>query len=307
MNLEKIVLVTKKTLLEELVQRHATTSQVKFFLESRGESYGYYQEAHQIYQQSLRLTKAALPTTIRAQVIDKEQLATFSFSEKDLIVVLGDPGLFVNTAKYVQKQPVLVVNPDQKRFDDTFTSCTPDQLNQLMQKTLKGEAAYEKMTLAEAKLEDGLTLYALNDFFVGKRTHVSARYEIQLGGKKERQSSSGIIISTGTGSTGWLTSVRVGAARIANAQEPELTEIAFPRDAEYLNFAVREPFPSKMTGTNIVYGKASSADPLKITSQMPEGGVIFSDGVEEDYLEFNAGKSVYIKPADRKVYRVLGD
>jgi len=172
---------------------------------------------------------------------------------------------------------------------------------------LKGEAAYEKMTLAEAKLEDGLTLYALNDFFVGKRTHVSARYEIQLGGKKERQSSSGIIISTGTGSTGWLTSVRVGAARIANAQEPELTEIAFPRDAEYLNFAVREPFPSKMTGTNIVYGKASSADPLKITSQMPEGGVIFSDGVEEDYLEFNAGKSVYIKPADRKVYRVLGD
>jgi len=306
MALEKIVVVKKKTPLEELVCRHATTSQVKFFLESRDESYGYYKEAHDAYQQGLALTKAAIPATMRSQVVDKEHLATFKFSEKDLIVVVGDPGLFVNVAKYSNEQLILVVNPDPKRFDDTFTSCTPQTVQQLLQKTLKGGAAYENMTLAEAKLEDGLTLYALNDFFVGRKTHVSARYEIQHGGKKEKQSSSGIIVSTGTGSTGWLTSVRIGASMIANAKAPDPKEIAFPRNADYLNFAVREPFPSKMTRTSIIYGQVTSADPLRISSNMTEEGVIFSDGVEADYLEFNAGKSVSIKPANCKVYRVIG-
>src|SRR3989344_3844549 len=305
MALEKIVVVKKKTPLEELVCRNATTSQVKFFLESRGESYGYYQDAHAAYQQGLAMTKAAIPATMRSQVVDKEHLATFKFSEKDLIVVVGDPGLFVNVAKYSNEQPILVVNPDPKRFDDTFTSCLAEEFPALLLKTLKGKVEYENMTLAEAKLEDGLTLYALNDFFVGRRTHVSSRYEISHGGKKERHSSSGVIVSTGTGSTGWLTSVRVGAAAIANGKTLDPAEVAFSRTANYLNFAVREPFPSKMTGTSIIYGQVTNTDPLKINSHMTEEGVIVSDGVEADYLEFNAGKSVYIKPADRKVYRVI--
>jgi len=211
----------------------------------------------------------------------------------------------VNVAKYSNEQPILVVNPDPKRFDDTFTSCLAEEFPALLLKTLKGKVEYENMTLAEAKLEDGLTLYALNDFFVGRRTHVSSRYEISHGGKKERHSSSGVIVSTGTGSTGWLTSVRVGAAAIANGKTLDPAEVAFSRTANYLNFAVREPFPSKMTGTSIIYGQVTNTDPLKINSHMTEEGVIFSDGVEADYLEFNAGKSVYIKPADRKVYRVI--
>ena len=306
MALEKIVVVKKKTPLEELVCRHATTSQVKFFLESRGESYGYYKEAHDAYQEGLALTKAAIPSMMRSQVVDKEHLATFKFSEKDLIVVVGDPGLFVNVAKYSNEQPILVVNPDPRRYDDTFTSCLAGEVSALLTKTLKDKVGYEKMTLAEARLEDGLTLYALNDFFIGRKTHISARYEISYDGRKERQSSSGIIVSTGTGSTGWLTSVRVGAAAIANGKTINPKEVAFPRNANYLNFAVREPFPSKTTGTTIVYGQIDAADPLNISSNMPEEGVIFSDGIEADYLEFNAGKSVTIKPAERKVYRIVG-
>jgi hypothetical protein len=63
------------------------------------------------------------------------------------------------------------------------------------------------VTLAEAALDDGQRLLAFNDLFIGARTHVSARYRISFGGGAEPHSSSGVLVSTGAGSTGWLSSV----------------------------------------------------------------------------------------------------
>ncbi len=303
MNLEKIVVIQKATPFEELLRRHATTSQVKFYLQSRGESYEYYVNAHQDYRQGVQQTIAGITAAMRSQVVDKEHLPTFHFSEKDLVVVVGDPGLFVNAAKYVGEQPVIVVNPDPARFDDVFTSCSPATFSALLRKTLAGEAETENLTMAEASLNDGQTLLALNDFYIGRNNHVSARYEIELNHQRERQSSSGIIVSTGTGSTGWLTSVMVGAYHLAGVKRLS-QEVPFPRDAPYLLFAVREPFPSKMTGTNLVYGKITKDSPLRIYSNMPEKGVIFSDGIESDYLSFNSGCTATIAPAKQKVHWV---
>ncbi|MBI2668347.1 NAD(+)/NADH kinase [Candidatus Woesearchaeota archaeon] len=303
MNLEKIVIIKKATPFEELLRRHATTSQVSFYLESRGESYQYYLDAHNDYRQGVQQTIAGVPTNLRSQVVEKEHLPSFHFTDKDLVVVVGDPGLFVNAAKYVGEQPVVVVNPDPSRFDDVFTSCNPKTFPPLLQKTLDGKVDTEKMTMAEVRLNDGQTLLALNDFYVGRNNHVSARYEIQLSPQRERQSSSGIIISTGTGSTGWLTSVMMGAYRLADVKQPS-KEVPFPRDAPYLLFAVREPFPSKTTGTNLIYGQITRDKPLQIHSHMPENGVIFSDGIESDYLTFNSGCRATIAPAEKKVYLV---
>jgi len=55
--------------------------------------------------------------------------------------------------------------------------------------------------MARARLNDGQELLALNDLFIGRRTHVSARYALRVGDYVEDQSSSGIIVSTGAGST----------------------------------------------------------------------------------------------------------
>lgn len=303
MELEKIVVVKKATRLEELLKRHATSSQVKFYLESRNESYDFYKNEHAVYTSGLQKILEQMPGAMRSQVVDKEILPTYQFAEKDLIVVVGDPGLFVNVAKYVGNQPVVVVNPDPERIDDIFTTCYPNNFYQALKKVLDGKPNIETLTMAEARLDDGQVIYALNDLFIGKNTHVSARYEINHNGQSERQSSSGVIVSTGTGSTGWLTSVMVGSHSISNVSyDPK--EAGFPRDSQYLSFVVREPFPSRMSGTKIVHGQVTAKNPLKISSNMPSNGVIFSDGIEDDYLEFNAGRSAVIKPAEKKVYLV---
>ncbi len=81
---------------------------------------------------------------------------------------------------------------------------------------------------------------------------------------------------------------------------PPKLDVNFPWDADYLHFSVREPFPSKTTTANIVFGNIELQQPLKLISQMPDNGVIFSDGIEDDFLEFNSGISAVISVSDKK-------
>jgi hypothetical protein len=162
--------------------------------------------------------------------------------------------------------------------------------------------------MARVRLNNGQTLYGVNDLFIGHRSHISARYELALGTKHERQSSSGIIVSTGLGSTGWFTSVLAGARGIGMAfGRPFETDILknFPWESDYLYFTVREPFPSRTSAATLVFGRVTRRKPLMLLSQMPENGVIFSDGIEADRLEFNSGSQAVVDVADKKGHLVI--
>lgn len=167
----------------------------------------------------------------------------------------------------------------------------------------------QEITLAEAKLSDGQRLLAVNDFFIGPASHTSARYEIQLGDKTEQQSSSGVIVSTGLGSTGWLKSIMAGTVRVAQALGvtiPTAKQVdGFAWDSDYLYYTVREPFPSVTSTTDLVFGKVMGKRALRITSAMAQGGIIFSDGLIEDALTFNAGLTVKINTAKEKCLLIV--
>jgi len=196
------------------------------------------------------------------------------------------------------------VNPDKERFDGVLASCDADSFHQVFRNVLEDKVDMHPLTMAEAILDDGQVMRGLNDLFIGRRTHASARYELEYGGAKEKQSSSGLIVSTGTGSTGWMTSVLAGAMNLFDGKPKPKEIVPFPRGSDYLLFAVREPFPSRVTGTNITYGRVTRANPLVVRSNMPSDGVIFGDGIENDYLEFTSGRTATIRPAENKVYLV---
>jgi hypothetical protein len=163
--------------------------------------------------------------------------------------------------------------------------------------------------MAEAKLNDGQSLLAFNDLFIGVRSHVSARYLIQLGERQEHHSSSGLIVSTGVGSTGWLSSMfNMANGMLAgfSQQGNALPSLKLDWEAEQLVFVVREPFVSKTSAAGIVCGLVTPDSPLILQSEMPEGGVIFSDGVEADFLTFNAGTTATISLAGKKTNLVVG-
>ena len=70
-------------------------------------------------------------------------------------------------------------------------------------------------------------------------------------------------------------------------------------DANYLFYTVREPFPTQTTGASLVFGRVTPETPLILESRMAENGVIFSDGIEQDFLEFNSGTQAVIGLAER--------
>jgi hypothetical protein len=77
-------------------------------------------------------------------------------------------------------------------------------------------------------------------------------------------------------------------------------------DAEYLYFSVREPWPSTTSAAKITFGRVTADSPLTLVSHMPEHGVIFSDGIEADYLQFNSGTQARITLADKHGNLVAG-
>jgi len=304
---EKIVLVTRKTRLEELIERFNTQAQAKFYIEHAGGDFSAYVLEHDAYRRSLESVRRSIEVGLKIQVMDRTLVPTYVFSTNDIVVTLGQDGLVANTAKYVSGQPILAVNPDVERFDGILLPFQPLDLRPNLERTLAGNARLRAVTLAEAKLKDGQRLLAFNDLFIGARTHVSARYRIRYDDRDEAQSSSGVIVATGAGSTGWLSSTFNMAAGLAAGSggrfgaRPELRW-----EDRDLFFVVREPFASRTTEVDVVSGMVGPEKSLEIESQMSEGGVIFSDGVESDYLEFNSGALAAIRPAARSARLVVG-
>ncbi len=309
MDYEKIVLVTRKTRLEGLIERFNTQAQARFTIEHGGGNFEQYVREHETYHAALSELRRRLRSLAKLQEIERAFLPNFLFAENDLVVTIGIDGLVVNTAKYLSGQPLVAVNPDPDHIDGILLPFTVSKAAAVVRRALKGQLQARSITMAEARLNDGQSLLAFNDFFVGVRSHISARYLIRLGPRAEHHSSSGILVSTGAGSTGWLSSLfNMANGMLAQFADRggSLDRPALDWNTDRLIFVVREPFVSKTSAASIVCGAITRETPLVLESEMPESGVIFSDGVEADYLAFNAGAAATIGVAERKTQLVVG-
>jgi NAD kinase len=302
----KIVVITRQTRSDELVKKFNNMTQAAFYVQKRGGDISEYVEESRVYKETVSSSFSQLQSLARVQQIDREYVPSFIFGEDDIVVAIGQDGLVANTLKYLKNQPLIAVNPDPARYDGVLLPFRESDLVGIVRDVLANRRPKKEITMATAELNDGQSLLAVNDFFIGRQTHVSARYSIKVGEYEENQSSSGIIVSTGLGSTGWLKSVIAGAREVAGSisgrKIPD--DVNTPKwDSDYLYYSVREPFPSNTTGTSLVFGKITGK--LQITSQMPEGGVIFSDGIEQDFLQFNSGSEAKISVATKKGYLVV--
>lgn len=316
---DKIIVITRRTALEELIERFNTRDQARFYIEHSGESFDDYQSAHNTYHNALSQLKEAIPPGARSQFVDRAFLPNFSFGAEDLVVTLGPDGLVVNTAKYLGEQPLLAFNPDRARIDGVLLPFDISQARVALPQAARGRFTARRISMAQASLNDGQSLLAVNDLFIGQAGHASARYVLRWREQSEGQSSSGVIVSTGAGSTGWLRSIVAGATRIAQAVgEVEVrvddtgriavnraSDPSFEWDAQHLVWSVREPFESRTSSARLVFGRIEEGEHLEIASRMPQNGVIFSDGIEEDFLEFNSGAIARIELAPRKVNLIV--
>lgn len=288
MSFEYAIIVKSKTRLETLIERFNTKAQAKFYIERLGGNFDEYEIEDEIFKISLNSLQTQLSKIIKNKTIDRQYVSSYIFSKKNLIVVIGQDGLVANTAKYSNNLPIIAVNPDTERYDGVLLPFNTNNFIQGVEQVLSGTYESKIMRFAEAKLNDGQRLLAFNDLFIGASSHVSARYKITYKNKTEQHSSSGIIVSTQAGSTGWLSSIFNMAYGVTKMFEKNLT-IKQPKLKENdLLFTVREPFKSIQTQTEMTAGIIRN-NTLTIESFMPNNGIIFSDGIEKDFLNFNSG------------------
>jgi hypothetical protein len=292
----RAVLVTRPTPYRQLLYQHGTRDQARFFLETRNQSIEVLEEQHARFELARQIVSAAIPSDWRRARVERSDLSRFLFEPDDIVVVLGQDGLVANLAKYIEGQPVIGLDPDPGLNAGVLVRHAPQEADELVHRVADGTAVIEARTMVQAVLDDGQKILALNEIFIGHQTHQSARYQIRWNEKRERQSSSGIVVATGTGSTGWAASIR--RERICDIPLPQPTDRS-------LSFFVREAWPSIATGTDITEGLIHENAALGIVSEMDGGGVVFGDGIEADHMDFDWGHGVDVRVSDRRLHLVV--
>jgi hypothetical protein len=285
----RVVVVHRRTELDDLLARHGTRGQAAFFLTSRGRSLDEVDLRHNAVRDALGTVGAAIPVDWRRATVERADLDRFFFGPEDIVAVVGQDGLVANVAKYLDRQPVIGVDPEPGRNAGVLVQHGPADFAEVLRGVSEGVAAYESRAMVEASLDDGQALVALNEIFLGHPTHQSARYRLLAEHAEERQSSSGLIVSTGTGATGWCQSV----------WRQTHSSLALPKPSEpRLVWFVREPWPSPATGTSLGEGELERGQPLRIVAET-DGLVVFGDGIESDRLTVGWGQEVSIRLAAR--------
>ena len=290
----RLVIVHRRTELAQLLDRHATVGQAEFFLRTRGRTMAAVQEGHEMLGAALATVRAAAQPEWRLAEVEREDLNRFMFTREDIVAVVGQDGLVANVAKYLAGQPVIGIDPEPGMNPGVLVRHTAADAAQLLQGLAPGGAGpvplpCRELSMVRARLDDGQELSGLNEIFIGHRTHQSARYRLTVpGGRSEQQSSSGIIVSTGTGATGWCASI---------AQDRGGRTLPAPTDPALAWFA-REAWPSPVTGTSLTEGVLEAGEPLRVTVASDQL-VMFGDGMEQDRLTASWGQEISVELGDR--------
>jgi hypothetical protein len=285
----RIVVVSRRSELDELLARHGTLGAAAYFLRQRGRDLEEVTARHEALRAALTEVGAAVPADWRRGHVERADLPRFLFAPEDVVIAVGQDGLVANVAKYLDGQPVIGVDPEPGRNPGVLARHRAGGVADLLH---PGHRDGRERTMVVARLDDGQELYGLNEVYVGHSGHQSARYVLTTPeGARERQSSSGLIAGTGTGATGWCASIareRASAPALPAADEAALC------------WFVREAWPSPATGVTQTAGRLAADAELELTSES-ERLVVFADGLETDALELSWGQRLRIGVAGRKL------
>jgi hypothetical protein len=291
-----VVVVSRRSELDELLIRHGTSMAAAYFLRQRGRDLDQVARRHTALEEALTAVGAAVPADWRRGQVDRDDLPRFLFGPEDIVVAVGPDGLVANVAKYLTGQPVIGIDPEPGRNAGVLVRFAGSALSRLLPAVVEDRAAVQARTMVAATLDDGQELIGLNEIYIGHPSHQSARYVLSTAdGQREMQSSSGLVVGTGTGATGWCASIARDRAPVPTL--PAVEEAA-------LCWFVREAWPSPATGVRLTAGRLAAGERLELVSE-GERLVAFADGLETDHLALAWGQRMTVAVSRRRLRLVV--
>lgn len=211
----------------------------------------------------------------------RENLNKKLFKNKNLIIAVGGDGTFLRASHFIfNKTPILGVNSDPKHKEGFFMDAEGKDFEEKFKRILEGNYTIRKLNRLEAYIgKKRVQELALNEFYISsEKEYRTARYYLTVRGKRERQKSSGIIISTSAGSYAWMKSA--GGKQL-------------PLDSDRFEYIVREPYSCRITPKcKLVNGILSKKEKIMVEFEFSNGTLI-ADSLSKEY-RFKAGQKVTI-------------
>ena len=206
----------------------------------------------------------------------KNKISRNHLKEIDLVISIGGDGTFLSAAHYLDTTPILGVNSDVKRSEGALTTIESSHLNRKIKQILENKSKIKEYTREKVVIHQKSKIVetenALNETFFGNiNPHHTTNYEIIYKNKKENQRSSGVVISTGTGSTAWY--------KTAGG-------LPFSRERKQLRFRIRELFKGKIHKPTIKKGKINQNEKLTVISKMNHA-IVAIDSIRTYFLSKN--------------------
>tara|TARA_Y100000310_G_scaffold341787_1_gene442115 strand:- start:15166 stop:15966 length:801 start_codon:yes stop_codon:yes gene_type:complete len=243
----------------------------------------YAKPANKQEKSTLQIVKNTLKKyKINYKIANREKLSKKLFQNKDLIIAVGGDGTFLRTSHFVfDRTPVFGVNSDPKLKEGFFMTSDKKDFERKFRRILKGKYSIRKLHRLEAYIEKKkVKELALNEFYISsEKEYHTARYYLTLKGKKERQKSSGVIISTAAGSYAWMKS--------AGGK-------ALPLSSDKFQYMVREPYCGKVSAKCILVNNILNRNEKIEVEFEVGGGIVIADSLSAEHV-FKAGQKVIVK------------
>ncbi len=215
---------------------------------------------------------------IKHNLANRDKLRKLQFQNKDLIIAVGGDGTFLRAAQFIGNQILFGVNSDIKNKEGFFMKSNKNDFERKLKKIIKNQNQIKKLPRLEAYINNKkIETLALNEFFIGPRkSYHAAKYVIEANGRKERQKSSGILITTPTGSYAWAKSC---------------CSKTLPLNSKNFQFVVREPYEGQVfKNYKLKYRILNKNQKISIASEMLDG-ILIADSVSKEYNLKNGSKA----------------
>ena len=226
---------------------------------------------------------------IKYKIRKREKLKEKFFKNRDLILAFGGDGTFLMASHGVLgKVPMLGINSDPSSKEGFFMNANKDDFEKKIKRVINNDFQIKKLHRLEAYIgKKRIPDLALNEYYVAsEKPYHTARYYLTVRGKRERQKSSGVLVSTAAGSYAWTKS--------AGGKELPLCS----DDFEYI---IREPYCGRTAAKCRLFNDILRKDEKVIIEFELGNGIIIADSTATEH-KFKTGEKVTIKLSKKPLH-----
>lgn len=190
----------------------------------------------------------------------------------DFVISIGGDGTALSASHCLIDKPLLAVNSSPRTSEGALTTLNienlEDKLKEIKNKVVEEEKLERIRVLINNKPID---LLSLNEVFIAnEKAYLVSRYKVRFRGKEEEQMSSGLIFSTGTGSTAWFKS--------AGGR-------SFSPQSKFIEMIVREPYIRKILKFSIIRETIQENEEFEVIPLVPS--VLAIDSIRQYKIRKN--------------------